>query len=296
MAHKRLSEQYHRQRSSSIESLKRSKDGDNAGIQQQQTERTPLLPSSKKPKSRSSRKRHDLAVYAIEPTSEDGSAADSLGDHERAESGAIAIRELPRPAEIVRDLAENGTELAISEGTDGRIQRKWLQVRQRPQSKQSPTMNGDSPLVNPFDQSDRAASRSRGKHDKASHKPTGKASQSGTNFYRSKVSLEYLQHHICVLMNCCLQLWWLGLCLMAPGELGNFTSSALEFWIQRKARCLRWFLTQIRFRSCISGGTSRYDCSDRELLHRTTHAARALPQKGHCWYSFLNSWSRDHCP
>lgn len=186
LAHKRLSEEHHRQRSNSLENHHDTKNIRHGKRPQTQSERTPLLPSTSKiPNSRSGRKRHDLAVYAIEPSS---AQADEDGTND-----AVVIRELPRPEKIVRDLAENGTELAVQDGSDGRIHRKWLEVRGRQQSKTASDMNGEISSAHQSGQRSSSRSRSRNRSSMAVPKAvTGtqdKTPAAKSNFYSSKVSL-----------------------------------------------------------------------------------------------------------
>lgn len=67
---------------------------------------------------------------------------------------------------------------------------------------------------------------------------------------------------------------------MALGELGNFTSLVLSVAItivlaSIKAESIT--LLQIRIRSCFGGSATWYYCSNSELLHCPTYAARTLP-------------------
>lgn len=193
LAHKRLSEEQHGQ-SNNIESNKQVKSNGKSRSAQHQTERTPLLPTSKKPKSQSqsTSKRHNLAVYAIEPSNKDTDSGDSFDASQRQEDDTLVIRELPHPAEIVRDLAENRTELAVQDGTNGRIRRKWLDIRKPKQKTTASHINGNSISDSRPNPPERNASRSSNRQTKATSSHKEKAAESGSSFYASKVSRKYL--------------------------------------------------------------------------------------------------------
>lgn len=126
LAHKRNSESQNKPRSNSVDSNYRLKNGYKPDSRHRSSERTPLLPQSQRSNSRSSKSRHDLAVYAVGPAKANGITP---ADDQNSESQGQGIRKLPHPEGILRDLAESGTELAVQERPNGRIRRKWLQVR-----------------------------------------------------------------------------------------------------------------------------------------------------------------------
>lgn len=180
-----MSEDYHKQRSDSLDGNRDSKPNKRShGLH---TERTPLLSTAKTPKSPSSSKRRDLAVYAVQPARDSDNGAVCLADGE-GNSDPILIRELPRPAEVVRDLAENGTELAIQEGPNGGIRRKWLEISDRQQDQTNPAENGVMQAASSSKRSDSLVSRSQDTLKRMIGKSDSKSSRSGRSFYASKVS------------------------------------------------------------------------------------------------------------
>ncbi|KAK9894980.1 DUF803-domain-containing protein [Cystobasidium minutum MCA 4210] len=203
LAHKRQSEAHTKPRSGSLDSSHRRKTG------QRHSERTPLLSQAKGRNSRSSKNRNDLAVYAVEPSAENGNAIPETVSENPQIDGNLSqtVTKLPNPEAIVRNLAENNAEIAVQEGPNGRIRRKWLEVTggQKYHNDPHSTSRGDdgASARHIYGIASKRKQRARETADGADKH----AAKSEENVYASK-------------------LWWLGLCLMALGELGNFTSYA----------------------------------------------------------------------
>jgi len=47
----------------------------------------------------------------------------------------VTTGELPHPAHLIRDLAENGAQVAVKDSETGRIRQKWLSIRGKPDNK-----------------------------------------------------------------------------------------------------------------------------------------------------------------
>ncbi|CAD6583799.1 MAG: hypothetical protein CYPHOPRED_002496 [Cyphobasidiales sp. Tagirdzhanova-0007] len=112
---------------------------------------------------------------------------------------------LKDPIQVIRQLAEAGTEVSYKDPASGRLQKKWLAIRQDDEDL------GIAKIMNRQDGQPRHRSLSNiGIHSEArrrTHVEEEETKREKSWYLKSKI-------------------WWLGLLLMALGELGNFTSYA----------------------------------------------------------------------
>jgi hypothetical protein len=134
LAHKRQSEAHNR---SSKREISKGKVDANAFSNAVHNEHTPLL-SRHKP-TRSSSTRSKLHIYGVEPVnkSRNNSTSQTSATQDAAELDTLRVTtgELPHPAHLIRDLAENGAQVAVKDSETGRIRQKWLSIRGKPDNK-----------------------------------------------------------------------------------------------------------------------------------------------------------------